>query len=202
MKLPFRWPLAAALLAACLWVGAVGGFAASLPAYSHRLHPVALLGAHGMAHAFAFNLLVFIVPGVLAAAMAAGLRRGLADTAPWRARIGLQLVLLSGLAFAMQGLLPLDPLDMDGADSRLHAAAWMLWLLAFVPGALLSDSVREPGRAGMQGARVVGIAIAVLVPTLALAGALAMPAAIAQRLAFALWFAWLVLAAAKVRTLL
>ncbi|PSD25544.1 DUF998 domain-containing protein, partial [Stenotrophomonas maltophilia] len=65
------------LLAAVVFVLAVSGFGAGLEGYAQARHPVALLGARGVPHALAFNLLGFVLPGVLAAVVAERLRRSL-----------------------------------------------------------------------------------------------------------------------------
>ena len=65
------------LMAALLFVLAVLGFGAGLDGYAQARHPVALLGAHGVPHALAFNLLGFVLPGLLAAVVAERLRRRL-----------------------------------------------------------------------------------------------------------------------------
>src|SRR3546814_10898701 len=80
-----------------------------------------------MPHALAFNVLGFVLPGVLAALVAWRLRASLDDGAPWAARIGAWLALLSALAFAAQGLLPLDPRGLEADASRMHATMWTLW---------------------------------------------------------------------------
>lgn len=161
------------------------------PDFSHRLHPLALLGARGEPMAWAFNAFGFVIPGGLLAWQALSLR-GRMDGERWVARIGMQLALLSALAFAAQGALPLDPYNLLAPATRLHALAWTLWWVAFVPGALLVAA------SGAQG-RAAGLAIAMPVPVLALFGALAMPAPVAQRLAWLLWFAWWWLASARFR---
>lgn len=187
---PARGLPLAALAAAAAFAAAVAGFGALLPGYLQSVHPVALLGADGIARATAFNACAFVVPGLLNAWTAWHVRT---DAAPrWRARIGCQLLLLSALAFAAQGLLPLDPADIDGPASRLHAAAWMAWLLAFASGAMLLAA----GRALRGGVAVqaVVLVLAVLVPLAALLAPSWLPAAIAQRIAFAGWLAWMVLA--------
>src|SRR3546814_17431834 len=130
-------PLSAAIVAVVLFAAAVAGFGAALDGYSQAIHPVGLLGARGMPHALAFNVLGFVLPGVLAALVAWRLRASLDDGAPWAARIGAWLALLSALAFAAQGLLPLDPRDLEADASRMHATMWTLWWVALLPAAVL-----------------------------------------------------------------
>ena len=183
---------AAGIAAAACFLVALAGFGMALDGYSQARHPVALLGASGVPRALAFNLLGFVLPGLLAMVVALRLRRGLAHHAGWPARIGSRLALLSALAFAAQGLLPLDPGDLDHPASRWHATAWMLWWIAFVPGALLAalGSIRIPGLRVFAWASLVAAALvlffAVLVPAVA--------AGVAQRIAFIAWFGWLALA--------
>lgn len=176
-------------LAALLFALALVGFGAASPDFSHVRHPVALLGAHGEPNALAFNLLGFLAPGLLLAWRAVAWRSLRAD-ANLVTRIGLQLLLLSALAFAAQGALPLDPANLLAPASRLHATMWTAWWIAFVPGALCI---------GIASRRWAGVALALLVPVLVLAGALAMPAPVAQRIAIVAWFAWWCSAASRFR---
>ena len=176
-------------LAALLFFAAVAGFGMASPGYSQLVHPVALLGARGEPHALAFDLLGFLAPGLILAWCAYAWRSAAAADG-WMARIGLQLAMLSAIAFAAQGLLPLDPYNLLAPASRLHALAWTLWWVAFVPGALLVAAA-APRR------RLAGLACALLLPACALYGVALMPAALAQRVAFALWFGWWLLLAAN-----
>jgi hypothetical protein len=162
-----------------------------LPEYSHLLHPVALRGAIGMPAAVVFNLLLFVVPGVLLVVTGQQLRHRLPD-AGWLTRIGIVLVQLSAAAFAMQGMMSLDQADLDANASRLHALAWMLWWIAFVPGALLLAFVARRGTRFT----LVSMSAAVLIPWIAVFAPIGQWVGVAQRLAFALWFGWWLFAAA------
>lgn len=178
------------LCAALLFVLAVLGFGAGLDGYAQVRHPVALLGAHGVPHALAFNLLGFLLPGLLAVVVAEGLRRRLPATAGWAPRVGSQMLLLAGLAFAAMGLLPLDVDDLHGSASQLHASAWMIWVLGFVAGTLLLGISRlrqAQGRA--LGLAAVACGVLAALAAFALQGVLSAP--LAQRLAFACWAIWL-----------
>jgi hypothetical membrane protein len=182
------------VLAALLFAASLLGFGAVLDGYSQRLHPVGLLGAAGVPHAAAFNALAFVAPAVLAAWQVWMLRAALSADALVSARIGLQLVLLSALAFALQGWLPLDPRDLDAYATRLHATAWVLWWIAFVPGTLLLAFAAWRARPRRVMPFVVHLLAAASVIGLALPAERWLGAGIAQRLAFAAWFGWLVLA--------
>lgn len=176
--------IAAALFVLALVIANLG-----VPEYSHLIHPLALRSSAGLPWALAFNVLAFVLPGALLVCAGFRLRSGLGD-AGWLARIGIVLVQLSALAYAAQGLLPLDPSDTDSTASRLHALAWMLWWIAFVPGALL---LAIGARRGIAFA-LACVAAAVLVPLLAVLAPIGAWMGIAQRLAFALWFGWWLLA--------
>ncbi|UXB19063.1 DUF998 domain-containing protein [Stenotrophomonas maltophilia] len=179
--------------AALLFVLAVLGFGAGLDGYAQASHPVALLGAHGVPHALAFNLLGFVLPGLLAVVAAECLRRQLPASAGWVPRVGSQMLLLGGLAFTAMGLMPLDVDDLHGPASQLHASAWMIWVLGFVAGTLLLgiSQLRQTHGRALGG---VAIACGVLAALAAFALQGVLPAPLAQRLAFACWAVWLALA--------
>lgn len=177
--------IAAVLFAVALLLANVG-----VPEYSHRVHPLALRGTSGLPFAYAFNLLAFVLPGALLAWAGQRMRNAMGD-AGWFARIGIVLGQLSALAFAAQGLLPLDPNDADSHASRLHVMTWMLWWIAFVPGALLLAAGARRG----AGFTLASVAIGALVPIIAVLAPIGLWVGIAQRLAFALWFGWWLLAA-------
>lgn len=181
------WP------AALCWVLAAVVSGAWLAGYSHSEYPLAFLGARGFPHASAFNLGGFVVPGLLAAAAAMALRGRLPGDAGWPAWIGARLLMLSALAFAAQGLLPLDPDDLDGPASQWHATAWTLWWIASGAGALSIGCglLRQPAWRAFAGAALLA---AVLVVVFALVPPTLWPAGAGQRLAFGAWLGLLVLA--------
>jgi len=171
--------------ALALFIAATAISGALLDGYSHREHPLALLGAAGVPRALAFNVFAFVLPGSAVAIVFWTIRSALPATAGWRARIGTQLAVLSALAFAAQGLFPLDPGDLGGRANALHALAWTVWWIAFAAaGGLLAAGGASHG---FKWATAVS-----LIATLALAlppwpGAMA---AFAPRLAFVVWFVW------------
>lgn len=151
---------------------------------------MALLGARGVPHALAFNLVGFVLPGLLAAGVAERLRRTLPTGAGWAPRVSSQMLLLAGLAFAAMGALPLDVDDLHGPASQLHASAWMIWVLGFVAGTMLlavSGLRQAHGRA--LGVLALGCGVLAALAAFALQGVV--PAPLAQRLAFACWAVWL-----------
>lgn len=189
-----QFPLVAAIAAMVLFVAAVAGFGAALEGYSQARHPVGLLGASGVPHALAFNVLGFVLPGLLAAFVAWRLRVAMGDNAPWVARIGAWLALLSAIAFVAQGLLPLDPGDLESDASRAHATAWTLWWVALLPATLLL-ALGLRGESESRARVLASIVVAVVVVALAMLPLDLLAPAFAQRVVFATWLAWTVVAA-------
>jgi hypothetical membrane protein len=188
----------AGLAGAVVFAAAVIGFGLALPGYSQSAHPIAVLGAKGFPHAMAFNLAGFVLPGLLASVVMLELRLRLPNGAGWSLRIGAQLLLLSALGFVALGLLPLDPADLHNASSSYHATAWMLWWVAFVSGAaLLATGLR--GQAIWRTVMRVSVVAALLLLALVLFAVDWLPAGTAQRVAFAVWWAWLCVIALTAR---
>ena len=183
--------VAAVVALACMVIAAgVAGMA--LEGYSQQVHPLAWLGAAQLGRSgLAFGMFAFVVPGLVAAWIALALRAALPRYVGWMAPIATQLLLLAALAFAAQGLLRLDLDDMDGKAGRLHATAWLLWALAFPLGACaLAAALRAP-----RGLVIASLAAAALVVAGGFLASGWIGAALAQRLAFAAWLGWNVLAA-------
>ncbi|MGY0560717.1 DUF998 domain-containing protein [Luteimonas sp. A277] len=182
-----RWMQMSAWCAVLCCVAAAVVAGSALEGYSHGLYPLGLLGADGVPGAMAFNVVGFAVPGLLAAVVAHGLYLRLPASAGWLARIGARMLLLSALAFAAQGLLPLDPQDLDAPASGLHASAWLVWWIAFAAGAPLL-AVGMPSVRAITGAAVGTVLAMMFIP------ATVLEPPIAQRIALAAWLLWLALA--------
>lgn len=180
-------------LAAALFVVSVAGFGAALPGYRALGHPVALLGATGVPHAQLFSWLGFVLPGLVSSFIGMRLLLGLPRLSPWYPRVGAQMLVLAGFGFAAMGLLPLDASDIQSRASQFHASAWMVWVLAFVPGAGMYGlgALRLPGGRAL-GLLHLGCGVAMVLAAFVLQAW--MPAPLAQRLAFACWALWLVAA--------
>lgn len=191
MSRAWRW---SGLSAAIVFAAAVCSFGMALSGYSQVWHPVAVLGAKGVPHALGFNLLGFMLTGALAALVALDLRHRLPAGTGWPARVGAQFLLLSALGFIGLGVLPLDPDDLHNHASSLHATAWLLWWVAFVPGAVLF-AFGMRGRTGWRPAVTASVIAAVIVLFSALIAVALMPAGIAQRLGYAAWLLWMCVAA-------
>jgi hypothetical membrane protein len=119
------WPLAlAGPAAAVLFACSLFGFAAArTDGYTHGSKAVSELGAVGAPHATAFNVLAFVVPGMLVVVLAAAIRRA---AGPRGARTGPALLAGSGLALVVAGVCPVDMAHRDSAGSIAHAAGAML----------------------------------------------------------------------------
>jgi len=178
-------------LAALCCALAVLGFAAALPAFSHAQHPLGLLGAAGVPRAALFNLLGFVVPGLLAAWVFVRLRARLPVGAARWAGIGCWMLALSALAFAAQGAWRLDPSDLDGPVSQRHATMWLMWWLVFAAGALVLGVglLHERMWRGVALALVVASAIVLLLNVLPV-----FAGPIAQRVVLVVWLACVVIA--------
>ena len=185
----------AGLLAGPWYALALLAFAARVPGYRHASDPPALLGADGMPDAVAWNLLGFVVPGLLVAVAAQGLHRALTVRgAGFALRIGATLLLLSALAFCAQGLWSLRlGQALDQGPARWHVAAWTLWWLAAVAGLALCAL----GARGLRGWRAPAFAaaLAAIAILLAAQGLLPVAGGIAARIALAAWFGWIAWAA-------
>jgi hypothetical protein len=131
-------------LAGLAFAAALLAAGAGTPGYRHALHPVGLLGSAPLPVAPWFNLLGLLLPGLALAGFALAAERVLAPLGHGRSsRIATGLLLIAGLAFALQGLLPLDARDLDGAASQRHAAVHALALLAWLAStALLALALR------------------------------------------------------------
>ncbi len=175
-------------------VAAMVGFGMALPGYLPWSHPLALLGARGIPHAWAFNLLAFVLPGALAIVLALRLLLQAGRGAIWSLRVGGQVLLLAGLAFACIGLLPLDPLDLESHATQMHASAWLLWVVALVASAALLGvgAYRDPA-ARVWATFALAVALLAALGAFALDRLLSPP--LAQRLVFILWWGWLALLA-------
>jgi hypothetical membrane protein len=109
--------------AALLFMMSVVGFAAvRADGYTHGTKAVSELGARGAPLAAAFNTGGFIVPGILVVVMGFVVYRRV--TAP--RKLGAVLLGLSGLAFTMAGVFPVDMGARSSPSSQLHLAGAML----------------------------------------------------------------------------
>ena len=177
-------------LAAVVWVVAVVMFGARLEGYDQLRHPISLLGARGVPGGELFSALGFVLPGLLAILAMLDVVMRMPANAPRSLRVGGQMLLLAGVAFAAMGLLPLDVDDIENSASQFHASAWLLWLVAFCAGAIalrLGAGKASPWRS----LATLALVCAIWSACSAFLFQAAMPVAMAQRLAFLGWLVWL-----------
>jgi hypothetical membrane protein len=166
-------------------------FAALRPSYSHLVNAVSELGAVGSPNALLWNLIGFIIPGVLLAIAGAAIARsvspeGWKTTAYW-------MFVVSGLAFAGTGVFPAEMRDgsvlVTSASTRGHFVMSLIHGITWVVGAaLLVPAMRRTSV--WRGWHLVNLALIllVLVAFSGLRGRLS--DALVQRIAGLLYFAW------------
>lgn len=157
-------------------------------------------GAVDAPGALAWNLVVFVLPGALLVLFA------LALEAPMRAagvrrvgRIGSTLLMLSGVFFAAQGVLPYDLEAPNAEASKLHVMSLSLSLLAFLPGAALCAASlrRAPGWLVLRmpgGLLAAAVLACLLFPPGVWLPAVQGEPGLAQRVLLGLYFGWFALA--------
>lgn len=191
-KLPRIALPAAAMGAALSFAVALAALLLWVPAYQPAQHPFALMGAQPGAGAAWFNLVAFVVPGILVGVALLLLPAPLA--AGRMGRIGRQLGLMAALGFVLMGVFPLDLDDLAGTGARAHATVWMVWLAAVVPAAVcLGVGMWCQGKhRAVAGASVLA---GVLIGWLCLVGIGGMTGPAAQLIAWVMWLGWITLLA-------
>jgi hypothetical membrane protein len=192
-------------IAACVVFWAASFVLGALrPSYSHSLNTISELGARGTPNAIWWNVVGFIVPGLLLAlaggVIAQSIGRGQSKL---RSLAGLLLV-LSGLAIAGQGVLPADMTngvaDITSQYTRGHFISSLVAAATWSIGVLLLTGLmkRSPDWRSLRVVSIVLVLLA-LVAAFALRGTL--PDGLAQRLGNAIFFAWFVLTSLKLMQL-
>lgn len=191
-----------AIAAVVFFWPALFAFAALYPGYSHYTRAISGLGAFGAPHALAWNLVGFVVPGLLLAA--SGARIALAVDG--RRTLAFWLLVVSGLGFAGTGVFPAEmwngiPLmrsPWTAAHILMISVSGLPWLVAAF---VLVRGVKRNTQ--WQHFKKIILILALLalvsfslnifadsIPILADANGLA------QRIAFAGYFGWFVVAEA------
>lgn len=188
---------AAGVAAAVVFWMALFGFAASYPGYSHYTKAISELGAFGAPHALAWNLIGFVIPGLLLAACGAGLANaidisGRKTTLYW-------LLVISGLGFAGTGVIPAEMRDgsplMESPFTLGHVLMSLLSGIPWVISAfLLIGRVKRNPR--WQRLIRVGIVLAALcIAGFALNIFASTIPFLAHRVSFAIYFVWILVMA-------
>lgn len=176
----------------CIWFGvsapivfclAMLMFGALTPGYSHRDQALSELGMRTAPYALAWNIFGFGVLGVQLALFAAGF------FAATRARLAAALITLTAVGFIGAGAIPADPAFEPSAQTSLHIGMASLSYFPFIIAALLFGftHIRAPGwrSAAVLSLGLAGLAVAsFLLPR-------SVPAGLAQRVGFLIYFAWL-----------
>jgi hypothetical membrane protein len=175
-------------------------FGALRPSYSHVVNTISELGAVGTPHATAWNVLGFIVPGVLLAIVGATIARAANVQRSSSRTIATALLALSGLAVAGQGLMPAEMVngvaDVTSASTRGHFISSLISGAAWAVGALLLVTPMRTNST-WRGLHIVSVVLVVLtlVASFVLRGAL--PDGLAQRIGNAFFCGWFVLMSLK-----
>jgi hypothetical membrane protein len=175
-------------------------FGALRPSYSHVVNTISELGAVGTPHATAWNVLGFIVPGVLLAIVGAAIARAANVQRSSSRTIATALLALSGLAVAGQGLMPAEMVngvaDVTSASTRGHFISSLISGAAWAVGALLLVTPMRTNST-WRGLHIVSVVLVVLtlVASFVLRGAL--PDGLAQRIGNAFFCGWFVLMSLK-----
>lgn len=183
-----------------LWFALATWLAGLRAGYQPALRSVGDLGALDAPHAWLFNWLGFIAPGLLLLLFALALERVMTrDGAGRGGRLGTGLLMISALAFAAQGVFAFDPTELDSLASQRHASALAFALLGMMAGALfVAASVRR--LAGWRALAAFGPALAALLlaflvqPPQAWLPMLEGRIGHSQRLVLSVYFLWFVLA--------
>jgi hypothetical membrane protein len=111
--------MASGFLSAGTFAGALLVIAALDPSYSHATRAVSELGAVGAPHQWTWNVMGFLLPGLLVGLFGLGAGHALAP----RGRSASILLKISGLAFAATGLFPANLQAMSSFSTRAHVLA-------------------------------------------------------------------------------
>jgi hypothetical membrane protein len=123
------------LAATLLFAAALLFFPAAHPGYEHGTKAVSELGATGAPNALAWNLIGFLLPGLLLALFGLGVGSAVQDR-----RTGVYLA-LSGIAFAATAV-PADMENLQSPFSLAHTAASLMVFLLWLPASM--RLIRQP----------------------------------------------------------
>jgi hypothetical membrane protein len=181
------------------WTASVA-LAAFRPSYSHVVNTISELGAVGTPHATAWNVLGFIIPGVLLALAGATIART-ANPEPSVSRtLATVLFVLCGLAVSGQGVFPAEMTngvaDVTSASTRGHFMSSLLSGATWAVGALVlvGPMKRNPSWRSLYIVSAALVALT-LAASFTLRGAL--PDGLAQRIGNAFFCIWFILMSLK-----
>ena len=192
-------------IAACVefW-GASFVLGALRPSYSHSVNTISELGARGTPNAAVWNIVGFIVPGLLLALVGGVIAQSIGREKSVLRTLSTALLVLSGLAIAGQGVIPAEMTngvaDITSPYTRGHFISSLVSGAAWVIGVLLliGPMTRSPE---WRRWRIVSVVLVVLTLSASIALRGALPDGLAQRLGNGVFFAWFVLASLKLMRL-
>lgn len=159
-------------------------FAALRPDYAHATKAVSELGAWGAPNMWVFNVLGYVLPGLMLAACGWLLGRAAKSTA-----IAV-LLALSGAGVAVAGVFPADMSDYRSFTTMGHLAgstgSLLAWALALICSILLARKSWPALAAVSAAALALTVSAFFLYETL--------PSGIVQRLTFGIFFAYFLIA--------
>lgn len=171
------------LLLSAVWAGQMQ------PGFAHARHALSVLAASDVPHGHLAGFGIFVLPGLLLMWQAFAARGRLPATAAAGERLAWQMLLLAGLSFALQGVLPFTRGELpDAGGNRLHVLAGMLcWLCVW-----LSALCALCARSLAVGRRIGGLVILLLLPVLLLLAPMLVGGGAGQRGLVVLWLLWAV----------
>jgi hypothetical membrane protein len=184
---PGDLPLLLTLSANGLFWSSVFGFAALRSDYSHATDAVSELGVWGAPNMWGFNLLGYVMPGVLLAAACWIIARRVRP----RAHVMSGVLAWSGLAIVLAGLAPGDLRQMNSLTSILHVTGSLSGILLWLPGVIWLGIVSLGTRRRLAIVCFGGLALMVGAFSLYI---VLLPG-IVQRLSFGVLFGWSIAAA-------
>ena len=183
-----------------LFWGASVVLAALRPSYSHVVNTISELGAVGTPHAAAWNVLGFIIPGVLFALTGATIARAVNPEPSLSRTLATVLLVLCGLAVAGQGVMPAEMTngvaDIASPSTRAHFISSLISGAAWALGALLLVGPMRRNR-NWRSLAIVGAVLVVL--TLLASSTLRgnLPDGLAQRIGNSFFCVWFILMSLK-----
>jgi hypothetical membrane protein len=186
----------AAIAAAVVFWPALFAFAAIYPGYSHLHRAVSGLGAFGAPHAVAWNIIGFIVPGLLLAVCGGSVALAIDG----RRSLLFWLLVISGLGFAGAGAFPAEMRNgIPQMQSPWTAGHVLMISLSGFPWVIAAFVLTSRVRRSTRWRRLLPITLVLAVVALlglglnVFGGSIPMLAdapGLVQRLAFAVYFAW------------
>lgn len=180
----------AALLVPAWFLAVYLVMSAARPEYSHTTDAISELGSLDAPNLWAWNILGYILPGLVVALLGVGLKREFAGAGRAAAMASIALV-AAGLFMALSGAFPANMADFQSATTRIHIIGSFGCYLAFLIAGFWFPSCFRKHAAW----RWVALPSLVLVVASIATGFLRFGGmgGVGQRLTFACFFLWIAL---------